>query len=193
MSVHIQQSDLFHCSGWKVIAFNEFYDTQVDDIVIAHNTLNGRFIDEYVSDKHSLQEAIINAAHSSYYITTRSKNKDKFPLGSIIPYNGEYMLLAFTHFRNNQAVLSHREYEECLCKMWQEISRTYANKQPIFIPFLGSGITRFQDTQMLDFQLIKCMLCTLRNSNVKINQPIHIVLTKDKMESINLYELKYFR
>lgn len=40
MTIHIKQGDLFKQNGWKVIAFNEFFDTTVDDIIIAHNTLN---------------------------------------------------------------------------------------------------------------------------------------------------------
>lgn len=193
MNINIIHSDLFKCKGWKVIACNEYYDTQVDDVVIAHNTIHGHFIDEYVHDINALQNIIITAAESTNYKIIRKGDKYKFALGSIIPYDGEYMLLSFTHFENNQAFLSQHDYEECLRKMWQEISRTYANKQPIFIPLLGSGITRFDVASISDFQLLKCMLCTLKNCNIKINQPINIVLTKEKLESINIYELKNFK
>jgi hypothetical protein len=74
--------------------------------------------------------------------------------------------------------------------MWKEICRTYANK-PIFLPLLGAGITRFDDVfQKSKFNLLRCMLCTLRTSNVNINQPITILLTEDAIQDINLYELK---
>ena len=39
IKVNIRQGDIFKGAGWKVIAFNEFFDTTVDDIVIAHNTI----------------------------------------------------------------------------------------------------------------------------------------------------------
>ena len=55
-----------------------------------------------------------------------------YPLGRIITYQ-DYMLLAFSHFENNQAKLSHNDYEICLRAMWNEISRVYANR-PITIP-----------------------------------------------------------
>ena len=40
INVNIKQGNIFEAKGWKVIAFNEFFDTTVDDVVIAHNTLN---------------------------------------------------------------------------------------------------------------------------------------------------------
>ena len=100
------------------------------------------------------------------------------------------MLLAFTHFDNNQAHLTQKDYENCLRVMWAEISRTYANK-PIFIPLLGSGITRFDGTpHKSNFDLLRCMLCTLRTSGVNINQTITILQTEEAMQSINIYEIK---
>ena len=46
--VEIKTGDLFAEKGWKVIPFNDRYDTQVDDVIIAHNSLNGKMIDSYV-------------------------------------------------------------------------------------------------------------------------------------------------
>jgi hypothetical protein len=74
--------------------------------------------------------------------------------------------------------------------MWKEIDRVYANT-PVFIPLLGSGITRFTDTPNKDnLSLIKCLLCTLKMSGVHIKQTITICLTKKTMNDINIYELK---
>ena len=61
----------------------------------------------------------------------------------------------------------------------------------ISLYLLGSGITRFDGTpQKSNFNLLRCMLCTLRTSGVNINQPITILLTEETMQSINIYELK---
>ncbi len=189
MTIQIKQGDIFKQNGWKVIAFNEFFDTIVDDIIIAHNTLNGIFIDKYVENLDNLQSCIQNEPEHPT-LRKRSKNKKKIhPLGRIILYK-DYMLLAFTHFINNEARLTQKDYEDCLRIMWTEISRTYANK-PIFIPLLGSGITRFDGTpHKSKADLLKCMICTLRTSGVNINQPITILLTKEAIEEINIYEIK---
>ena len=44
----IKEGNLFEESGKKIIAFNEYFDTQVDDVVIAKGSLNGIFINNYV-------------------------------------------------------------------------------------------------------------------------------------------------
>jgi len=190
IQVNIQQGDIFEAKGWKVIAFNEFFDTTVDDVVIAHNTLNGIFIDNYVEDITDLNNAIATETDDCTKYKRRTRNnKNVYPLGRIIRYK-DFMLLAFTHFENNEARLTQKDYEDCLRVMWTEISRTYANR-PIFVPLLGSGITRFDGTpHKSNFDLLKCMLCTLRTSGVNINQPITILLTEDTIQDINIYEFK---
>nr|MDA3823279.1 DUF6430 domain-containing protein [Bacteroidales bacterium] len=46
--VTIKVDDIFLQPGLKVIAFNEYFDTQVDNRVIAEGSLNGIFIKEYL-------------------------------------------------------------------------------------------------------------------------------------------------
>lgn len=190
IKVNIRKGDIFEANGWKVIAFNEYFDTQVDDMIIAHNTLNGKFIDDYVTDINELNHVISAETDDNTSFKRRTRNnRIIYPLGRIIRYK-DYMLLSFTHFDNNQAHLTQKDYENCLRVMWAEISRTYANR-PIFIPLLGSGITRFDGTpHKSNFDLLRCMLCTLRTSGVNINQPITILLTEETMRSINIYEIK---
>ena len=57
----IKIGDLFEAEGWKLIPFNERFDTQVDDKVIAHDTLNGKMIDKYVTDLNDLNNTIMDA------------------------------------------------------------------------------------------------------------------------------------
>lgn len=189
-SIIIKYGDLFKSNDWKVIPCNEFFDTQVDDVIIAHNSLNGQYIDKYVKDINDLQETIRRAPRVHNIAQRERGGKVCHQLGRIITYD-KYMLLAFAHFdENNQATLTHNHYEACLRTMWDEISRTYANL-PVSIPLLGGGITRFENPSIKnDEQLLKCILCTLRLSNAVINQPITIYLTKSALKKINLYELK---
>lgn len=189
-TVNIKQGDIFASEDWKIIPFNEYFDTQVDDIVIAHNSLNGIFIDNYVDNLANLQSVIENSP-TVKRLPHRIKNgKICHPLGRIINYD-EYMLLAFSHFDdNNQATLTHNQYESCLRTMWGEVSRTYANR-PISLPLLGGGITRFENPAIKnETQLLKCILCTLRTSSATINQPITICLTEAAIRNIDLYEIK---
>ncbi len=59
--VQICIGDIFKERGLKVIPFNERFDTQVDDIIIAHRTLNGMMIDNFVSNIEDLRQTIANA------------------------------------------------------------------------------------------------------------------------------------
>lgn len=188
--VQISRANIFKQKGLKLIPFNEYFDTQVDDVIIAHNSLNGIYIDKYVGNIDDLRRTIQNAADEKGGMPHSVKGKNKYPLGRIIRFKG-YLLLAFTHFNeNNNAFLSHTDYEKCLIKMWQEIDRVYANT-PIFLPLLGSGITRFIDTPHKDhYSLIRCILCTLKMSGVHLKQPISICLTSNIMSELNIYELK---
>ena len=188
--VKIKQTDLFKQKGFRLIPFNEFFDTQVDGKIIAKNTLNGIFIDKYVNNLAELQEAINNAEEVKGLSSSAFKGKRRFPLGRIIKFQ-DYLLLAFTHFDdNNKAYLTHVDYEKCLIKMWQEIDRVYANT-PVFIPLLGGGITRFKDTpHKTNSDLIQCLICTLKMSGIFLKQSITICLTEEAMNDINIYELK---
>ena len=47
-TVNIKSGDLFEEQGFKVIPFNEYFDTQVDDKIIANSSLNGIFIKKYL-------------------------------------------------------------------------------------------------------------------------------------------------
>ena len=192
IKVTIKQGDIFQANGWRVIPFNEYFDTTVDDIIVAKNTLNGKFIIEHLDDIGIKElQSVISADDNSPLLKIVKKNeRDKYPLGRIKVFR-DYMLLAFARFNEqNEAHTTRAEYEHTLRMMWQEISRTYANK-PVFLPLIGTGMTRFTDmSQKSNAEFLKCILCTLRTSNVTINQPITILLTEDALSTINLYELK---
>lgn len=187
--VTITVGDIFSTSDWKVIPFNEFFDTQVNDEVIAFNSLNGRFITEHVSNIDELNKTISQTKDVTGLKRKSIGGRNAYPLGRIITY-GDYMLLAFSHFRDNQAIINHSDYEKCLRTMWHEISRVYANR-PVTLPLLGGGITRFEDiSEKSELHLLRCLLCTLKTSDAQIFQPITIFLTREVAKKINLYEIK---
>lgn len=191
--VRIKEGNLFSGDGWKVIPFNEFYDTEVDDRVISTQSLNGNFIVNYVDNIDELQEAIKADEPTSLRapITARD-GKLCYELGTVKRYDGRFLLLAFTHFNSmNEAHLSMAEYEQCLMNLWREISRVYSG-HPVTLPLLGSGITRFDDSGWSPSKqdLLRCMICTLRSSKATFSAPITIVLTDEAIEEINLYDSK---
>lgn len=194
MKVIVKEGDILTTTGWKLIPFNEYFDTQVDDVIIAHSSLNGKYIESLGDDeKEALKLAIANDNRSPLQRYDLSDGaKTRYELGTIKVFQ-DIMMLALTHFNEqNEAHTNRAEYEHTLRKMWKEIRRTYQGK-PINIPLIGGGLTRLDDmTDKPNEQLLKCILCTLRTSNVTFDENIQIsiILTKKALETVNLYELK---
>ncbi len=189
--IKIKVGDIFNEKGLKVIPFNERYDTEVDDIIIAHNSLNGKMIDNYVEDIDNLNNKIKLAKEDNSPLKPINQNgNDIYPLGRIIPYN-DFLLLAFSHFNEkNEAYIGIGEYEKLLICMWSEIRRTYAAR-PIVIPLLGGGLTTIEGIQEKNYtEFIKCILCTLRSSKFQPKEGITIILTQDAIEKIDMNLIK---
>lgn len=185
-TVSIRVGDIFTETGWKVIPCNEYFDTTVDDRIIAQNTLNGRMISEHISDVNDLNRSIESAQDdSSPLMPTDRSGRMVYPLGRIIPYN-DFLMLAFTHFnQHNEAYIDIGEYESCLMKMWGELRRVYAAKR-ICIPLIGAGITDINGMSIKDnTTLLKCILCTMRSSGFAPDSGLEIVLTQGAFDSID--------
>ena len=189
--IEIKTGDLFRENGWKVIPFNDQYDTQVDDVIIAHNSLNGKMIDSYVDNLDSLNGSIKAAANDSSELKPKIVDgKTVFPLGRLIAYN-DFLMLSFSHFdKQNRAYIGIGEYEQMLICMWSEMRRVYAAKH-IVIPLIGSGITTIAGMPQKNYtEMLKCILCTLKGSRFQPEQGISIVLTEETMANIDMSIIK---
>ena len=191
ITVRIKTGDLFAEPQLKVIPFNERFDTEVDDKIIAHSSLNGIMIDKYVDDLEDLRNTIKSALNeNSKYKPQESNGNLVYPLGRLIEYK-DFLMLSFTHFDNqNRAYIGIGEYEQMLMRMWDELRRVYAGK-PIAIPLIGSGITTIKGMPEKNYtEMLKCILCTLRKSGFQPEKGISIVLTEDVMEKVDMNIIK---
>ena len=194
--LEICEGDLFACEGFKVIAFNEYFDTQVDDIIISSRSLNGRYLLEYVEDIRELDSRIVADRHLQNRIletTDRSSGKKiRYMLGSIFK-NDSYFLTAFSRSdANNRAHLTMNDYISCLMNFWSECDIFYVG-QSVSMPLLGSGITRFQGYEdVTEQELLELMIWSFKMSKLRFQHPskVKIVLTRNLLSKINLYELK---
>lgn len=192
-NVIIKFGDLFTERNLKVINFNEYFDTEVDDVIISSTSLNGIFlnlrttsiedVDEVVSEQRTMENS---AGHNEE--RERGK-KDKFKLGTIIKYK-DYLLVAFTKFDNhNRANLTMNEYFECMINFWVEVDKVYSGRN-IALPLMGSGITRLKPNDSMSLQdKLEFILNTLSYSNIKLDYKatITIVLHESQSDDINLY------
>ena len=195
-TLEIETGDIFSEQGFKIIAFNEFFDTQVDDVLISKNTLNGKYITRYYHCPADLDAIIDSDSHSmECIIDTCQRNIGKtkrYKLGTIIK-NGEFFLLAFTHFdKDNRAFLEINDYTACLMNMWNECDIHYGGNT-VVLPLLGYGITRFSGYENItDQELLEIIIWTFKVSRIRFQYPAKakIVLTDKCLDKINLYDVK---
>lgn len=194
--VNIFFGDIFKMRGKKVIGFNEYFDTIVDESVIISSSLNGQLVKKLGKDKI---DDSLNKDKDLVPIEinkNRKKGKTKkYQLGTIHKI-GDYFLLALTHFNEkNEAYLLSNDYAKCLLEMWKHLNESYAQEE-IFIPLLGAGITRIIDNSNVELQeLLEIMLKTLEISKLTFKEPstINIVLfdRKNSIHKFNFAKLKY--
>lgn len=61
--LEVKIGDIFEEGELRVINFNEYFDTVVDDKLIAKSSLNGRYIENHVTDVAVLDKAITDDTH----------------------------------------------------------------------------------------------------------------------------------
>lgn len=181
INITICQGDIFKQNGWKVIGVDDAFTVTEDDAIISHSSLHGKFIKQLKinNEIETFKESIV-------------KTQCKISQGDILPYK-DFMLFALTHLsEDNEAYVNSLNYEPLMREMWQGVGRLYSGK-PIYLPILGDGITRFEGVseKPSPTQLLKCMLCTLKTSNIQIKAPITILIY-DRINEINLYDIKKF-
>ncbi|HBG04157.1 MAG: hypothetical protein A2075_22715 [Geobacteraceae bacterium GWC2_58_44] len=199
--VTIKVGDIFLEPGLKAIAFNEYFDTLVDNKIIAGSSLNGIFINEYLGVPVSdLDRHIDNYSFETNEILESNPErklgkKVRHQIGTICVYE-DFLLTAFTKFDdNNKAELTMPEYLEFLINFWDKVNNVYA-QQSVSTPVFGSGITRIKGHKTIsDEDLLKIMLWTFRISEMRFKYParLTIVIHKDKINKINLLDIKSAR
>lgn len=199
--VTIKVGDIFQQQGLKAIAFNEYFDTQVDNKVIAEESLNGIFIRNYLDAPVSeLNRYIDNYKFDRSEILGKNDRRTlgkstQYQLGTICVYK-HYLLTAFSKFdENNRALLTMPEYLSFLINFWDKVNNVYA-QQSVSTSIFGSGITRIKGHKNIsDEDLLKIMLWTFRISEMRFKYParLTIVIHKDKIDSINLLDIKSAR
>ncbi len=193
----IKTGDIFKEDGLKVISFNEYFDTLVDNKIIAESSLNGIYIKSKINDVNELDNLITsNTLLNGKILGTNNKRafgkKEKYALGTVFQ-NNEYLLTAFTKFDDeNRAYLYMQDYINFLLNFWNEIDIIYAGRS-VSIPLLGSGITRFKENNTISEQeLLELLIWSFKVSRIKFAYPskVSIIVHESKKDKINFYKLK---
>lgn len=200
-TVTVMAGDIFKQSGFKAIAFNEYFDTQVDDKIISATSLNGIFITNHLGiSPELLDERIENQPFEDEELLGRNETrtagkKTRYAIGTTYVHD-DYLLTAFSKFdEQNKANLTMPEYLGFLIKFWDQVNKVYAQKS-VSTPIFGSGITRIKGHRNIsDEDLLKIMLWTFRISEMRFKYPakLTIVIHESKIDQVNLLDIKSAR
>ena len=197
-TVCIKAGDIFEEDGLKAIAFNEYFDTLVDNKIINEVSLNGIFLKEKLDIEISeLDQEINNYSFEDNEILEKNTErlvgkKQKFKIGTIFVHNN-YILTAFSKFdSSNRANLTMPEYLGFLITFWDKVNIVYGQRS-VSVPIFGSGITRIKEHRRIsDEDLLKIMIWTFRISEMRFKHPakLTIVIHPEKMDKINLLDIQ---
>lgn len=200
--VEVGVGDIFNqeSDDIKVIAFNEYFDTKVDEQIITSNSLNGTYLEKFYpdkSDRKRLDHEILQNPKMQSKIIKNNVNRSgngkstKYKLGSVYKDNN-FFLVAFSRFNEeNKATLRLSEYANCLLQFWDEVNNLY-NKKTVVLPLLGAGITEHENFLAEDQQLLEVLIWTFKISKVKLKKParVKIIIHESQQDDINFYKLK---
>jgi len=196
-SLEIRTGNIFEEDELKVIAFNEYFDTLVDNKIITENTLNGTYIKSKINDINEIDDLIDTNDILNKKVLDRNNSrpygkKKRYKLGTIYQ-NNDYLLTVFTRFdEDNRAYLNMDDYINFLLNFWNEIDIIYAGRS-VSIPLLGSGITRFKGYDTISEQeLLELLIWSFKVSRTKFTYPskVSIIVHESKKDKINFYKLK---
>ena len=198
VSLTIGFGDLFAMKGLKVIPVNSFFDSLVNESVVAASTLHGKMIERFFAGCPGEFDSQISQSLSHQRVSpvskcTRIDNKGKteeYETGTAAiarTSRGESFLcvaLAKTDSQNNQASASLPDVYASV-RGALALARSAGNGQPVVFPLLGTGLSR---TGLSPMFLLNLMIqgVILENRKQKVTNEIRIVLHPSMKENINL-------
>lgn len=195
--IEIKFGDIFQQEGIKAIAFNEYFDTIVDDKIIRSSSLNGKVLIDNPELIPKIQRAIKENKHlEANYVGKNClrcpANTKRYQLGTIMRID-DFAFIAFSRFDSeNRAILTIAEYFSALAAFWGEL-KSECHDKPINIPILGTGITRYSNGSGLEIQqALENILNIARTYNIHFQQncKINIIISPEHESQINLYKLE---
>lgn len=190
--VTIKEGDLLSCEGVIVIPVNEYFDTIVDDVIIAKNTVHGKFINQFFSDRiNELDQKIEDSLNDVNFLTKNNRKNGgktkKYPLGTCAKIrDGKncYILLAMTHFdEEDHAYIDTHEFKDVIYELSNYINK-HANSRPVYMPLMGTGQSGIKKpAQRILLFILTCL--EFMNSNA-LPKGLNIIIYSGTMKKINL-------
>lgn len=186
-SIEVCYDDLLKIrDGKKVIHFDECFTTTVGNNPeeVKPDSVCGQYLQQHPVTDTEMQSLIIAAGVKSVGTSLYNK-RAKFAHGVLVPRE-DFLLMAFAKLdKKGLGTLSYVAYLECLDRLWGQID-CYHGTDDVYIPILGSRITRF-DKDLTQQELLDVMIASYRLHPKKLKTPniLHIVCKEREGFSLN--------
>lgn len=179
-----------------VIPVNTHYDTIVNDEIVAASSLHGQWINylcnkgettDSVNDKIQLQISSQNVT-SLHFDSSKKGNQTEYPLGTVIKYNcGNtiFYLIASAKFDTNLQAHCNKDQLQDVIKSLLIFYDTYGQGYPIYIPLLGTELSRVGISESESMQLM-VDLCMLNRE--KIHGKVNIVVYEKHRSQVPIFD-----
>lgn len=199
LRVNIFAGDLFQYKNVVVIPVNEYFDTRVDGVIIDRKTVHGQFIERYFHDNEDgLYRQIEAALQGVEYVADNVRQHagarlKKYPVGTcadIVVGETTYVLFALTHFdADDKAFLPREEFAGAIKSLMEHLAHIAGN-HPVYMPLLGTGLARLNQTHQ---RILLYIIDTIDFScPVTINAGLNIVVYHGDMNKVNLNKVEEF-
>lgn len=184
-SIKVEYKNLFKVKkGKKVISFDECFSTNVGDKTedIKPGSICGQYL---IQNSNQDIRSIISNAGVQPSGVSKFRRKNAYTPGTIIP-NGDYLLMSFAKLdEKGKGNLTYEEYLDCLNVLWEQID-SYHGTDDVYIPILGSGVTRL-GKDLSQQELLDIMIASYSVSPYKMKKPsvLHIVCRRQNGFSLN--------
>ena len=193
--IEIKFGDLIKEDGFRVIAVNEFFDSEIG-LPVSAKSLHGNFLSKCFGEHSQAFDQIIDEElkDSPGKNITRPQGKTrKYPIGTTatVPVNNDHYLcfaLTKTEIDTCKACADVPTLWQALIGLWQK-ARISVGGSVLVLPLVGSGLSGISipTRELLDLVVLSVITESKRR---QITTCIRIILTPDRYNEVDLKELK---
>jgi O-acetyl-ADP-ribose deacetylase (regulator of RNase III) len=190
--IFVEFGDLFSKDGWKAVATNDFFDSDVDEDLVSSNSLHGITIKRFWKNRQTDWQNQVNASlnGTAFEKESRSKgNTNRYPIGTAataITSSQKFLFVALgkTDSLSNVTTANAESLIRAVRGLLQK-ARAKCSYEPLAIPLMGSGLAR---TGIKHSVLVDLMLAAIHEESRlgKVTNKITIVLPTEKERELNL-------
>lgn len=196
--INIRFGDIFETDGVRVIAVNEFFDSELG-IPVSEKSLHGMFISKCFGGHGDTFDKIVSEELKeipSQNVENRKHGKKfKYPIGSsveVIADGKRYLCFALTHtdIHTSKAYADVSILWKALNGLWDK-ARVILGGDCLVIPLIGSGLSGIG---LPPRELLMLLILSIITESKKqiIGNCIKIILHEDIYDKIDLKEIKEY-